>query len=63
MKDDWIDAPGLIALAAEHGYKVSARSLELWRYRGLLPRGEQPTGRAAWLYPPVSKGQLLRLLH
>jgi hypothetical protein len=63
MEDDWIDARGLIALAAEHGYPVSARSLELWRYRGLLPRGEQPTGRAAWVYPSVSGGQLLRLLH
>ncbi len=63
MKDDWIDGRGLIALAAEHGHKVSARSLELWRYRGLLPRGEQPAGQGAWLYPPVSKSQLLRLLH
>jgi hypothetical protein len=63
MEDDWIDARRLIALAAEHGYPVSARSLELWRYRGLLPRGEQPTGRAAWVYPPVSGSQLLRLLH
>ncbi len=63
MEDDWIEASGLIALAAEHGYKVSARSLELWRYRRLLPPGKQPAGRAAWLYPPVSKSQLLRLLH
>lgn len=63
MKDDWIDAASLIELAAKHDFKVRARSLELWRYRGLLPRGEQPTGRAAWLYPPVSKSQLLRLLH
>jgi hypothetical protein len=63
MRDDWIDAASLIALAAKHDFKVRARSLELWRYRGLLPRGEQPSGRAAWLYPPVSKSQLLRLLH
>ncbi len=63
MLDDWIDARRLIALAAEQGYTVSARSLELWRYRGLLPRGEQPIGRAAWVYPPVSGSQLLRLLH
>ncbi len=61
--DDWVDAAGLIALAAENGHKVSARSLEQWRYRGLLPRGRQPAGRAAWLYPPVSKSQLLRLLY
>jgi hypothetical protein len=63
MEDDWIDAAGLIGLAAEGGDKISTRSLELWRYRGLLPRGEQPAGRAAWLYPPVSKNQLLRLLY
>lgn len=63
MSDDWTDAKGLIALAAEHGHELSARSLELWRYRGLLPRGKQPKGRAAWIYPPMSNGQLLRLLH
>jgi len=59
----WVDAADLIAAAAEAGYKVSARSLEQWRYRGLMPRGKQPAGRAAWLYPPVSRNQLLRLLH
>jgi hypothetical protein len=63
LMEDWIDTAGLIALAVENGYKVSARSLELWRYRGLLPRGRQPKGRAAWLYPPASEPQLLRLLH
>jgi hypothetical protein len=63
MKDGRIDAEGLIDLAAGRGDKISARSLELWRYRGLLPRGERTAGRAAWLYPPVSKSQLLRLLH
>jgi hypothetical protein len=63
MHDGWIDAKSLIAVASDRGYKVSARSLELWRYRGLLPRGEQPAGRAAWVYPPESEGQLLRLLH
>jgi hypothetical protein len=59
----WVDTAALIAAAAEAGHKVSARSLEQWRYRGLLPRGKQPTGRAAWLYPPASRDQLLRLLH
>jgi hypothetical protein len=63
MLDDWIEARRLIELAAEQGYTVSTRSLELWRYRRLLPRGEQPVGRAAWVYPPVSESQLLRLLH
>jgi len=59
----WVDAADLTAAAAEAGYKVSVRSLEQWRYRGLMPRGKQPAGRAAWLYPPVSRNQLLRLLH
>jgi hypothetical protein len=59
----WVDAASLIVLAAENGHKVSARSLEQWRYRGLLPRGKQPVGRTAWLYPPISKSQLLRLLY
>lgn len=57
-------AADLIAAAGEHGYEVSARSLELWRYRGLLPRGRRaPTGRAVWRYPPETESQLLRLLH
>jgi hypothetical protein len=63
QEDGWIDAASLIALAVEDGHRVTARSLEQWRYRGLLPRGKQPAGRAAWLYPPVSRNQLLRLLH
>jgi hypothetical protein len=64
MSDEgWVDAAGLIAAAAEAGHRVSARSLEQWRYRGLLPRGRQPAGRAAWRYPPISRDQLLRLLH
>ncbi len=63
QEDGWVDAASLIALAAEDGHRVTARSLEQWRYRGLLPRGKQPSGRAAWLYPPVSRNQLLRLLH
>jgi len=42
----------------------SARSLELWRYRGLLPRPERQRGaRARWLYPVGTERQLERLLH
>jgi hypothetical protein len=63
QEDGWVDSASLIALAAQDGHRVTARSLEQWRYRGLLPRGKQPSGRAAWLYPPVSRNQLLRLLH
>lgn len=62
--DDWIDSTSLLAAAAEQGHKVSTRSLELWRYRGLLPRPRrQAKGRAAWLYPPGTQHQLLSLLH
>lgn len=62
--DAGIDADGLIGVAASHGFKVSRRSLELWRYRGLLPRGRRSAGtKAAWIYPPHSEAQLLRLLH
>lgn len=64
MPDGWIDSERLIAIAAEGGHRVTRRSLELWRYRGLLPRPQrQPIGRAVWLYPPGSARQLLRLLH
>src|SRR5947209_1494667 len=59
-----IDAAGLIAAAANHGFKVSHRSLELWRYRGLLPRGRRSPGtKAGCVYPAHTQAQLLRLLH
>ncbi|MGO9490379.1 MAG: hypothetical protein ACLQBB_15310 [Solirubrobacteraceae bacterium] len=62
--EDWLQVRDLMELAERDGHSVSARSLELWRYRGLLPRGQRaPTGRAAWRYPPSSGPQLLRLLH
>jgi DNA-binding transcriptional MerR regulator len=62
IEPGWIDSPKLSALADAHG--VSARSLELWRSRGLLPRPiRQPKGRAVWLYPPGTEQQLLRLVH
>lgn len=64
MKDGWTDNVGLIELASEQGHKVTPRSLEDWRYKGLLPRPvRQPKGRAVWLYPPGAGRQLLRLLH
>jgi DNA-binding transcriptional MerR regulator len=54
----------LIATAADAGHDISARTLELWRYRGLLPRPERQAGaRALWLYPAGTERQLLRLLH
>lgn len=64
MKDGWTDSVGLIELASEHGHTVTPRSLEDWRYKGLLPRPvRQSKGRAVWLYPPGARRQLLRLLH
>lgn len=54
----------LIAAATEQGHEVNPRLLELWRYRGLLPRPQrQPGGRAIWCYPDGSERWLARLLH
>lgn len=58
-----LDAIELIAAATSAGEEVSARSLELWRGRGLLPRPERGGGRRTWLYPSGTDRQLLRLLH
>lgn len=54
-----------LTVAAEaEGHVVSSRSLELWRYRGLLPRQQRrPGGRAVWRYPAGTERQLARLLH
>jgi hypothetical protein len=60
------ERPDTAALIAAAGPEeaLSARSLELWRYRGLLPRPERQRGaRARWLYPPGTELQLERLLH
>lgn len=62
--EDWVDAEALQAAARASGTPVTARQLELWRYRGLLPRPTRHKGgRALWLYPPGTREQLLRLLH
>jgi DNA-binding transcriptional MerR regulator len=62
--DSQLDSAALIDIAVGRDYKVTPRSLELWRYRGLLPRPErQASGRAVWLYPPGTERQLLRLLY
>jgi hypothetical protein len=62
--DSWVDTQALMAMAKAAQIPVTARQLELWRYRGLLPRPvRQPGGRAVWLYPPGTEQQLLRLLH
>jgi DNA-binding transcriptional MerR regulator len=58
------DSAALIDLAASQGHKVTPRALELWRYRGLLPRPERQAGRrAVWLYPAGTEQHLLRFLH
>ncbi len=62
MEPQLLDSRTFHAIAAEHG--VSARSVELWRARGLLPAPtRQRKGRAVWLYPPDSDRQLARLVH
>lgn len=59
-----LDSAAMIDMAAAHDHKITPRSLELWRYRGLLPRPErQAGGRAVWLYPAGAERQLLRLLY
>jgi hypothetical protein len=63
-QESWIDAEALQAAARASGTPVTSRQLELWRYRGLLPRPtREKGGRARWLYPPGTREQLLRLLH
>lgn len=62
MEPEWLDSRTFREVAIEHG--VTARSLKLWRSRGLLPAPtRQPRGRAVWLYPPGTERQLERLLH
>lgn len=62
--EDWVDSSVLLEAARAQGEGTTARSLELWRYRGLLPRGRRLAhGRAVWLYPPAAVDQLRRLLY
>ena len=64
LMNGWIDGPELLAVAAESGEHITSRSLELWRYRGLLPRGQRDAaGRGGWHYPAASTEQLRRLLY
>jgi DNA-binding transcriptional MerR regulator len=59
-----IDAQVLQDAAAARGTRVTARQLELWRYRGLLPRPvRQSGGRGRWVYPARTIEQLHRLLY
>jgi DNA-binding transcriptional MerR regulator len=62
MEPGWLDSRTFREIASERG--ITARSVELWRSRGLLPAPtRQPKGRAVWLYPPGTERQLERLLH
>jgi hypothetical protein len=64
LVESQLDSAALIDIAATRDYRATPRSLELWRYRGLLPRpARQASGRAVWLYPAGTERQLLRLLH
>src|SRR5579864_505446 len=50
----------LLALAVSAGHDLNERTLELWRYRGLLPRPSRIGG--VWAYPVGTERQLLALL-
>jgi AcrR family transcriptional regulator/DNA-binding transcriptional MerR regulator len=59
---DWLDTDALLAAAREAGGEVTDRQLELWRYKGLMPRPVRAEGRGRWLYPPGSDRRLARLV-
>jgi DNA-binding transcriptional MerR regulator len=60
MLDNWIPRARLIAVAQENG--CGERTLEHWRYQGLLPRPRRDA-QGSWRYPPAAEAQLRRLLH
>lgn len=57
-----MDTDALLAAAREAGGEVTDRQLELWRYKGLMPRPVRAEGRGRWLYPPGSDRRLARLI-
>ena len=62
--DESIDTGALQLVAKASGASVTERQLELWRYRGLLPRPvRRPGGGGRWVYPPGAPEQLRRLLY
>jgi TetR/AcrR family transcriptional regulator, regulator of biofilm formation and stress response len=59
---DWLDTDSLLAAAREAGGEVTDRQLELWRYKGLMPRPVRAEGQGRWLYPPGADRRLARLV-
>lgn len=59
---DWLDTEALLAAAREAGGEVTDRQLELWRYKGLMPRPVRAEGQGRWLYPPGADRRLARLV-
>ena len=59
-----LDSQTLLEAAAQAGTPVSARMLETFRYKGLIPRSQRSGYRGqapVWTYPPGSDAQLVRL--
>lgn len=61
-RTDWLDTDSLLDAARAAGGEVTDRQLELWRYKGLMPRPVRAEGRGRWLYPPGSDRRLMRLI-
>jgi len=59
---DWLDTDSLLAAGRAAGGEVTDRQLELWRYKGLMPRPVRAEGQGRWLYPPGSDRRLARLV-
>lgn len=59
---DWVDTEALLAAAKAAGGVVTDRQLELWRYKGLMPRPVRAEGQGRWLYPPGADRRLARLV-
>jgi AcrR family transcriptional regulator len=51
-----------LAAARAVGGEVTDRQLELWRYKGLMPRPVRAEGQGRWLYPPGAERRLARLV-
>ncbi len=63
---DRLQTAQLVALVAETDSPVTERTLEFWRYQGLLPHPErtgQDGKRPVWTYAPETVDQLRALLH
>ncbi|MBS1879739.1 MAG: hypothetical protein JST31_09515, partial [Actinobacteria bacterium] len=62
VASEWLEGEQLASIAELRGFEFTSRQLELWRYRGLLPRPARRHTDSRWNYPPGTAAQLLRLL-